>query len=82
MQRHFVSALFLAAFLAAPAVAAEKSRAGVGAVAPGASKESKKAVATKKKTVADKPVKVAQAEKAATAKNPVKTTRRMRGYGN
>ena len=84
MKRHFVSAVFLAAFLAAPALAAENRSTVAGAagvVAPGAAKESKKAAA-KKKTSAEKPVKVARVEKSAPPKSPARTTRRMRGYGN
>jgi hypothetical protein len=85
MKRHYVAALFLAAALAVPAVAAEKSRPaeGVGnTAAVGAGKDSRK-VAAKKKPVAEKPVKIAHADKpSAATKSPMKTTRRMRGYGN
>ena len=85
MKRQYLAAIFLAAGLAAPALAAEKST-GVGGAAGtvagvSASKEPKKVA--KKKPGAEKSVKVAQIEKPDSgAKSPAKATRRMRGYGN
>jgi hypothetical protein len=89
MKRHFVAAIFLAVGLAVPALAAEKSTVigGAGGAAGSAvraspSKAPKKA-ATKKKSAAEKGLKVAQIEKSGSgSKTPPKTTRRMRGYGN
>jgi hypothetical protein len=89
MKRHYVAGIFLAVGLAVPALAAEKSTVIGGAsgtagtaVRASPSKAPKKA-ATKKKSVTEKGVKVAQIEKSGSgAKSPPKTTRRMRGYGN
>ncbi len=76
MKRHFVAAIFLAVGLAVPALAAEKSPV------IGANKAPAK-TAAKKKPGAQKPMKVAQADKQKSGANSrFKTTPRMRGYGN